>query len=67
MSLLLYNRHLPLLLIRFPLYIFWSFYIITKKIVLGFIFKVDDGGDEEETNMRNGGDRGKSKYMLIVS
>lgn len=28
---------------------------------------MDDGGDEEETNMRNGGDRGMFKYMLIVS
>lgn len=48
---------------------FLSFYIIGKSIVTeiaGFIFKVDDGGDEEETNMRNCGDRGKSKYMLTV-
>ena len=27
---------------------------------LGFAFEVDDGGEDEETNMRNGGDRGGS-------
>lgn len=44
--------------------------MVIKNIISvfsGFIFKVDDGGVEEETNMRNGGDRGKSKCMLIVS
>lgn len=25
-----------------------------------YFYAVDDGGDEEETNMRNGGDRGES-------
>ena len=28
--------------------------------VLAFGFKVDDGADDDETSMRNGGDRGKS-------
>lgn len=27
-------------------------------------FSVDDGGDEEEANMRNGGDRGESALTL---
>lgn len=38
-----------------------SLCIVTYDIFVemaGFMFKVDDGGDEEETNMRNGGDRG---------
>lgn len=46
-----------------------SLCIVTDDIVVemaGFMFKVDDGGDEEETNMRNGGDRGKSKYILYL-
>lgn len=46
-----------------------SLCIVTYDIVVemaGFMFKVDDGGDEEETNMRNGGDRGKSKSMLYL-
>lgn len=50
-----------LLMIYFCLY----FDIVSKNIVVLF-FKVDDGGDEEETNMRNGGDRGKSQRMLLV-
>lgn len=29
-----------------------------------FLCTVDDGGDEEETNMRNGGDRGESDSVL---
>lgn len=40
---------------------------MTKNIVTeisGFIFKVDDGAEEEETNMRNGGDRGEFKYSM---
>lgn len=40
--------------------LYLSPYIVTKNIVTGFIFEVDDGADEEETNMRNGGDRGRS-------
>lgn len=39
------------------------FVILTTASVTeipAFTFKVDDGGLEEETNMRNGGDRGKS-------
>ena len=45
--------------------------MVTKNIrteISGFIFKVDDGAEEEETNMRNGGDRGKSKrYLLLIA
>lgn len=29
-----------------------------------FLYTVDDGGDEEETNMRNGGDRGESDLIV---
>lgn len=46
-----------------------SLYLVTCYIVVemaGFMFKVDDGGDEEETNMRNGGDRGKSEYTRYL-
>jgi len=31
--------------------------------ISGFTFKVDDGREEEETNMRNGGDRGGFRYL----
>ncbi len=47
--------------------VFLSLKIFSKNIITemaGFIFKVDDAGDEEETNMRNGGDRGMSVYVL---
>lgn len=27
---------------------------------------MDDGGDDEEASLRNGGDRGKPEYILIV-
>ena len=40
--------------------LYLSQHILTKNIVAGFNFEVDDGADEEETNMRNGGDRGRS-------
>lgn len=46
-----------------------SFCIATKNIITEtayLIFKVDDGGDDEEASLRNGGDRGKPEYMLIV-
>uniref|UniRef100_A0A3Q1BJ83 Dystrobrevin n=1 Tax=Amphiprion ocellaris TaxID=80972 RepID=A0A3Q1BJ83_AMPOC len=32
----------------------------------GFILKVDDRAEDEETNMRNGGDRGEFRYLSIL-
>lgn len=58
----------------FPLICFPSVYLslVPKKIVsevavIFFILKVDDGGDEEETNMRNGGDRGNVLHSSTVT
>lgn len=38
--------------------------MFTTICILSFFFTVDDGGDEEETNMRNGGDRSESDSVL---
>uniref|UniRef100_A0A3B5BIC9 Dystrobrevin beta-like n=1 Tax=Stegastes partitus TaxID=144197 RepID=A0A3B5BIC9_9TELE len=56
-------------LISNHLYDYCCYLCILRCIFTDFLacaLKVDDGADDEETNMRNGGDRGGFRYLSIL-